>query len=223
MDGAVGVSGITRLQALFQHPSADVRAVLHPERGLLLHTPEAEHQVLFRRFVIVYILCHAVVQIIVPDEEVLRMSAGIMLVGGSQGVGVLMDDGQIAEQELRSIAFLVGVQLHSVDASQAQKHHFVLVREARFHLELGIDVVGQEGQAQEIEKVLQIRLPDGEQIGGAGREMSASAQRSLGRSQGGLEVLTLGIAIVQMDVHHRTQCARAVGREGARIEVDFAH
>ena len=53
--------------------------------------------------------------------------------------------------------------------------------------------------------------------------MPASTQRYLRRTKCRLEVLTLGIAVVEAEIEHRTQGSRTVGGECSRIEIDFPH
>ena len=78
--------------------------------------------------------------------------------------------------------------------------------QAGLDFELPVDVVGQERHPQEVEKELQVRLADGEQIGGSGREMPASAERGLGCSEAYIEALRR-----QYPMSTLKACGEAVG------------
>ena len=222
LEGTIVVAGIPCLHALGQGPALAVRAVLGAEGGLLLVRAQVEGQVVGRGVVVVRIFQVLVGQVVVAQGDGLHVAAGIVLVGRAQGEGLLLDAGQVAQHVLGVLAFLIGVQLHVVDARQAQEDELVRGREARLDLELPVDVVGQERQAQHLEKQLQVGLSDGEEVGGALAEMSRAAERHFRGTQRGLEGLVVGVAVAQADVHHGAQRPALVGREGTGVELHLA-
>lgn len=219
LEGAVVVAGIPGFHALGQGPALAVRAVLGAEGSLLLVRTQVEGQVVGRGIVVVRIFQVLVGQVVVAQGDSLHVAAGVVLVGRAQGEGLLLDTGQVAQHVLGVLAFLVGVQLHVVDARQTQEDELVRSREARLDLELTVDVVGQEGQAQHLEEQLQVGLADGEEVGGTLAEMASAAERHFRGAQRGLEGLVVGVAVAQADVHHGAQCPALVGRKGAGVEL----
>ena len=153
-----------------------MRAILGAEGGLLLVRAQVEIQVVRTGVIVVRIFQVLVGQVVVAQGNGLHVPSGIVLVGRAQGEGLLLDARQVAQHVLRVLALLVGVQLHVVDARQAQEDELVRRREARFDLELSVDVVGQERQSQHLEERLQVGLADGKTIGGLLAKMSGSAQ-----------------------------------------------
>ena len=153
-----------------------MRAVLGAEGGLLLVRAQVEIQVVRTGVIVVRIFQVLIGQVVVAQGDGLHVPSGVVFVGRAQGEGLLLDAGQVAQHVLRVLALLVGVQLHIVDARQAQKDELVRKREARLDLELPVDVVGQERQSQHLEEQLQVGLADRKKIGGLLAKMSGSAQ-----------------------------------------------
>ena len=146
-----------------------------------------------------------------------------MLIRSPYGKRVLLDARQVAEQAFRVLTLFVGVQLHVVYAGQPEHRQFVVLGKPCLNLELPVDEIGQKRQADHLEQQLQIRLADGEEIGGAPPHMPRRAQRHLRSTEGCLEIVALGIAVAQPYVEHRAERPALVGRESAGIELHFAY
>ena len=150
------------------------------------------------------------------------MAARIVAPCGPDGEGLLADAGQVTQQVLGVFALLVEVEFHVVEARQPQYRQLVVLRKARLDLQLPVDVVRQERQADHLEQQLQVRLAQREEVGGFLADMAAPAQRHLRSPERRLESLFLGIPVPQPDVQHRAQRPGTVGRESPGVEIDLA-
>ena len=150
------------------------------------------------------------------------MAARIVAPCGPDGEGLLADAGQVTQQVLGIFTLLVEVEFHVVEARQPQYRQLVVLRKARLDLQLPVDVVRQERQADHLEQQLQVRLAQREEVGGFLADMAAPAQRHLRSPERRLESLFLGIPVPQPDVQHRAQRPGTVGRESPGVEIDLA-
>ena len=218
----VRITRITQLRAFAHRPATQIAAVFSPQRGFLLHGAQPQGEVLLRRVVVVAVFEVAVVQVSVAQRDGLHVTARIVPPRRADGKGLLPNPGQVAQQVFGILALLVEVEFHVVEARQPQHRQFVALRKTRLDLELSVDIVGQERQADHLEEQLQVGLPQRKEIGGFPADMSAAAQPDFRRSQRRLEGLLFGIPVPQPEIQHGTQRPGTVGRESPGIEADLA-
>ena len=179
--------------------------VLRAELVLDLVGFVAERQVVGRALVVILVFRVLVVGLAPADDNIVIIVAGVMLVDRAQRIAFLLDDGQVGEDVLvlfREILLVAGVELHVVDRPEAEDGQLVLSVERVLHLELRVGEGWQEGQADHIEKKLQVGTAQGDLIGCLVADRAVGGESHFRSAEDATQGELLLVAILQLEIEY---------------------
>ena len=203
--GIVAVLRVIHVAAEVQLDERQADGVLRAELVLDLVGIVAERQVVGRALIVIPVFRVFVVGLAPTDDNTVIIVTGVMLVDRAQRIAFLLDDGQVGEDVLvffREILLVAGVELHVVDRPEAEDGQLVLSVERVLHLELRIGEGRQEGQADHIEKELQVGTAQGDLIGCLVADRAVGGESHFRSAEDATQGELLLVAILQLEIEY---------------------
>ena len=203
--GIVTVLRIIHVAAEVQLDERQADGVLRAELVLDLVGVVAERQVVGRALIVILVFRVLVVGLASADDNTVIIVTGVVLVDRTQRIAFLLDDGQVGEDVLvlfREALLVAGVELHVVDRSEAKDGQLVLPVERVLHLELRVGEGRQEGQADHIEKELQVGTAQGDLIGCLVADRAVGGESHFRSAEDATQGEFLLVAILQLEIEY---------------------